>query len=81
MDYQKQSVMNSYSGTKCPKCEHIGFELVIDEPMHSKWKYQYIRCSNCKSFLAVLPYNDTTTMIENLHNALADKLGIKKPNG
>lgn len=60
--------MYNYSGTKCPKCEQKIFELVEDAPTNSKWKYMYLRCTKCKTFLAILPYNNTNVMIEQLHD-------------
>ncbi len=42
----------NYSGTKCPKCESINFEMVDDLPKDSQYKYSYLRCVSCKTFLA-----------------------------
>lgn len=46
----------NYSGTKCPHCEKVGFELVEDAPYKSKFKFYYIRCMSCHTFLGVVEY-------------------------
>lgn len=58
---------NNYSGTTCPHCDATSFELVEDTPLNSNWKYMYLRCAGCKTFLAVLPFHNTNALIENLH--------------
>lgn len=54
------------SYTKCPKCEYAQFELVEDYPTQSNFKFWYIRCSSCKTFLQALPYDDTNTLVEKI---------------
>ena len=69
----------NYSGTKCSHCNEIGFELIEDTPSNSSWKYMYMRCQHCKSLLAVLPMNNTNTLIDNMQVDIAKikrKLGI-----
>ena len=56
------------SGTKCPKCNNINFELITDFPTGSNFKFNYIRCSSCKVFLQAIPFIDTNTKIEQLQN-------------
>jgi len=71
--------MANLSGTKCPKCEHKGFELVEDEPANSNWKHMYLRCSSCKSFLGILYMNNTNILIEQLQEdvrKIKQKLGV-----
>lgn len=48
--------ITNYSGTKCPKCEKTSFEMVEGAPTNSTYKYFYIRCSSCKTFLSVVEY-------------------------
>ncbi len=67
------------SGTKCPKCEKSGFELVEDFPYGSAWKHMYIRCSNCKTFLQALPFSNTNVLVERLQEDIKKikaKIGI-----
>lgn len=66
--------MHNKSFTKCPKCERTLFELVEDAPTHSNYKFFYLRCSSCHTFLGVLPYLDISTQIEKLAKALNVKL-------
>lgn len=68
--------MNNYSGTKCPKCQSTQFELKEDTPNNSNWRYQYLRCSSCYTFLAVLPFNNTNVLLENEFKKIKGKLGI-----
>lgn len=58
--------MANYSGTKCPKCEKASFELISDEPSHSNYKFWYLRCSGCKTFLAMVPYTYTNMLVQKL---------------
>jgi hypothetical protein len=58
--------MTNYSGTKCPKCESKNFELAEDAPNSSRFKFYYLRCSSCKTFLALVPYYDTNSKIDKL---------------
>jgi predicted nucleic-acid-binding Zn-ribbon protein len=51
------------SGTKCPKCENSNFELSEDFPTESAFRFYYIRCSSCKTFLQALPFHDTNTLL------------------
>jgi uncharacterized protein with PIN domain len=64
------------SGTICPSCQKSGFELVEDFPKGSAWKMQYIRCSNCKTFLQALYADNVSIQIYNLHEAMKKKFGI-----
>lgn len=54
------------SGTKCPKCENSNFEIVEDYPSESSFKYYYIRCSSCKTFLQALPFFNTNETLEKI---------------
>lgn len=56
--------MNNYSNTKCPKCSSNKFEFVEDIPSNSNWKFQYLRCSACNTFLQILPFHDTNNKID-----------------
>ena len=70
---------NNYSFTKCPKCDKTQFEFIEDTPTNSNWKYYYLRCSSCKTFLQVLPFHDTNSKIERLQediNKIKTKIGI-----
>jgi len=61
------------SHTKCPKCEQTKFEMVKDIPEGSGYQYAYLRCKNCKTFLAILDYLPIGEML----TRIADKIGIK----
>lgn len=72
-------IPTNYSMTKCSHCEKIGFELVEDTPVNSNWKYMYLRCQHCKTFLAILPWNNTNILIDNIQTdifKIKKKLGI-----
>lgn len=64
--------MNNYSGSKCPECKKTFFELVEDAPTNSNYKYQYLRCSSCKTLITVLPFHNTNVLLE----TLAKKLNV-----
>ena len=64
---------NNYSGTVCPKCDSTTFELAEDVPNGSNWKYQYLRCSECRTFLQALPMNNTNILIEQLAEEMRKK--------
>jgi NAD-dependent SIR2 family protein deacetylase len=40
--------------SKCPKCEGIYFETVLEEPENSNFKIQFVRCKSCKTVVGVL---------------------------
>ncbi|HEV3223283.1 MAG TPA: hypothetical protein VGZ90_10405 [Puia sp.] len=70
-------VVTNYSRTKCPKCELMIFEVVEDIPNDSAgglpaYKYCYLRCSNCKTFLAAFDF----APIGKLITEIAKKNGI-----
>jgi|GEM_PF-2250600 len=54
------------SWTKCPKCERKQFELVEDYPTGSRYKFWYMRCSSCKTFLQALPYFSESGKLEEI---------------
>ena len=54
------------TGTKCPKCEKIQFELVEDYPTGSNFKMIYIRCCSCKTFLQALSFSDTNDVLDRI---------------
>ncbi|MDP4150454.1 MAG: hypothetical protein Q8943_13670, partial [Bacteroidota bacterium] len=67
----------NYSGTKCPKCEASTFELTHDVPhssdgKQSTYRYYYLRCSKCKTFLSAFDFIAVGGVIEKI----AEKLGI-----
>lgn len=70
------NTMNNYSGTKCPKCESISFELVEDTPTKSNYKYYYLRCSSCRTFLTTEQYLNTNAMLQDIEKDL-DKIKKK----
>lgn len=70
--------LRNYSGTKCPKCDKAGFELVEDAPANSNYKYFYLRCSSCKAFLAFIEYSPFAEQILKLKE---DIVKIKKHLG
>jgi hypothetical protein len=66
----------NYSQTKCPKCEQTRFELVEDTPdaaISSNYKYYYLRCSSCKTFLSAFDF----AAIGALVTKMAAQMGIK----
>lgn len=65
--------MHNYSGTKCPKCDSDKFEMIPDSPARATHKYEYMRCSSCKTFLAALPFTHTNSLIQKI----IDHLHIK----
>ena len=62
--------MNNYSGTKCPKCENTTFELVEDTPSKSEFKFQYLRCSSCKTFITTEQYLNTNAILQDLEKSI-----------
>ena len=69
----------NHSGTKCPKCEKSGFEIVDDFPTKAAFQMYYIRCSSCHTFLQALPFYDTNNLINTLQEdvkKLKTKLGV-----
>lgn len=63
----------NYSGSKCPKCEKTSFEMVDDAPAKSKYKFMYIRCSNCKTIIGVTEFFNSGQLL----SLICEKLGIK----
>lgn len=59
-------LITNTSGTKCPKCEKSGFEVVEDIPNNSNFRKNYLRCMHCKTFLAMSYFNNTNVLIEKL---------------
>lgn len=45
--------MANQSNTKCPSCGSTNFEMVTDRPANSKFDLDYLRCSECNTFLAL----------------------------
>lgn len=71
--------LTNYSNTKCPKCEKTIFELVEDAPNNSLYKYFYMRCSACKTFLSMVEYLPFAQRLELMNEDLKkikSKLGI-----
>jgi transposase-like protein len=71
--------MHNYSGTKCPECESKHFEFVEDAPASSKWKFQYLRCSSCKTFLGLVPSRHTNAIVDDIKedvDKIKRKLGV-----
>ena len=66
-------IPSNYSGTKCPHCQKTKFETVTDTPNASSYKYTYLRCADCKTFLAAFDF----LPIGDLIGKLAAKQGIK----
>ena len=67
------------SGTKCPKCEMMDFELVEDFPANATYKFYYIRCRACQTFLQAIPFIDINDKIDFLQediNGIKSKLGL-----
>ena len=58
------------SGTKCPKCEMSDFEIVEDFPANATYKFYYIRCRSCQTFLQAIPFNDTNNKIDVLEDII-----------
>ncbi len=54
------------SWTKCPKCDKTQFELVEDVPTGTTWVHLYLRCSSCKTFLQMVPYDNTNVLLETM---------------
>ena len=67
--------LSNSSGTKCPKCDKTNFELVEDVPTGTQWIHLYLRCSSCKTFLQMVPHDNTNVLIDNLQK---DITKIKK---
>ncbi len=63
-------VKTNYSGTKCPKCEKSIFDLVEDSPNNSNYKYFYLRCSSCKTFLHAFEFLPFAQQIELMNKDL-----------
>ena len=66
-------IVTNYSGTKCPHCQKNKFETVEDTPNHSNYKYTYLRCADCKTFLTAFDFMP----IGDLIGKIAVKNGIK----
>ena len=58
------------SGTKCPKCEMSDFEIVEDFPANATYKFYYIRCRSCQTFLQAIPFNDINNKIDVLEDII-----------
>jgi hypothetical protein len=56
----------NYSHTKCPKCESTSFEMVEDAPNNAKYKFYYIRCSSCSTFLHACDFFNNNALLEEL---------------
>lgn len=65
----------NYSGTRCPKCEKTSFEVVDDAPSESTYRYSYLRCSSCKTFLAAFDFDPVGAIVAVIK---ADVKEIKK---
>lgn len=69
----------NYSGTKCPKCEHTSFEYAEDTPTNAPYAKHYLRCSKCKTFLAMTFINNTNILVEKVQKDIDEikrKVGI-----
>ena len=57
----------------CPKCDHLFFEATTITPVKSNFKINAIHCASCGCVVGVLPFHNTSTVIQQL----AEKLGVK----
>lgn len=64
--------MKNYSNSRCPNCQNTKFEMVEDSPSGSKFKFNYVRCSYCKTLVGVLDHYN----IGNLIYELAKKINV-----
>ncbi len=58
--------------TKCVKCENTSFELATSEVRGSRYKVNFVRCTQCKTAVGVMGYYDPVFFIRKL----AEKLHI-----
>jgi len=61
------------SSSKCPKCANATFELALEEPKGSRYKFYFIRCSSCGTVVGTHEFHNIGVTI----NQLAEKLNIK----
>lgn len=55
------------SQSKCAHCQSTRFEHSNEEPEGSNFKVSFIRCSGCKNPIGVMPYFETNSKIDKLH--------------
>ena len=72
------SKVPNHSGTKCPHCQETIFELTEDIPSDSTgekpaYRYVYLRCAKCKTFLSAFDYAPIGELIDRM----AKKMGVR----
>lgn len=65
--------------SRCPKCTSSSFEVEIESPENSKFKYSFIRCASCKTVVGVSEAYYNSDILIKLCKAIkdiADQLGV-----
>ncbi len=69
----------NYSGTKCPKCQGTSFEYAEDKPTNAPYAKHYLRCSSCKTFLAMTFIQNTNVLLDKMQRDVDEikrKIGL-----
>lgn len=56
----------------CIKCNSSAFELKLNEPHDSRYKFFFVQCRSCGGVVGVTDYYATSTLLEKI----AEKLGV-----
>ena len=67
----------NYSGSKCPNCKISSFEVVEETPNNSQFKFNFIRCTSCKTVVGVLEFFNNGELIRRLAKQLNINLDSK----
>ena len=50
----------------CPKCESHRFELKLNEPSGSAYKFYFIQCASCGAVVGTTDYYNTGALLEKI---------------
>ena len=60
--------------SKCPRCQHSGFEVAIESPSGSNYKLAFVRCSSCGTVVGVTEYYNIGARLSELAKLLGRDL-------
>lgn len=63
----------------CGRCGHRSFELSVQEPLGSKFKYSYLQCSQCGAVVCAVDcinIGDALVIIHEAMKKIATHIGV-----